>query len=256
MSPDMTIAHCPCREEVLMLRLSALSLILLPACLLAGPGWSAPNMVGAEQQYSEQTPLDRQSPVATQGKVWGLTDDEWAKFERLQTGPRRYWSPQLDPLTTLGVEAESEQERQRYAELQVRLEAKRAERELAYQKAYTAAWARLFPGMLPVQGLTDEPATSSTARYALFVEAPCPACVTSTQQWLLAGARLDVYLVGSQGDDARLRQWAHSAGITPAQVNSGQITLNHDRGRWFALGATRPLPALFQQVDGKWQRID
>ncbi|MNG26761.1 hypothetical protein D3C84_1117880 [compost metagenome] len=65
-----------------------------------------------------------------------------------------------------------------------------------------------------------------------------------------------MYLVGSQGDDASLRHWARGAGITPAQVSSGQVTLNHDRGRWFALGATRPLPARFQQVDGKWQRID
>ncbi|TNB81563.1 TIGR03759 family integrating conjugative element protein [Pseudomonas sp. Fig-3] len=239
-----------------MLRLSALSLILLPTCLLAGPGWSAPNAVGPDQRYSEQTLLDRQSSVTMQAKAWGLTDDEWAKFERLQTGPRHYWSPQLDPLTTLGVEADSDQERQRYAELQVRLEAKRAERELAYQKAYTAAWARLFPGMLPVQGLTDESATSSNARFALFVEERCPACVTSTKEWLRVGARLDVYLVGSQGDDARLRHWARGAGITPAQVSSGQVTLNHDRGRWFALGATRPLPARFQQEDGKWLRID
>lgn len=239
-----------------MLRLSTLSLILLPTCLLAEPGWSAPNRLGSDQQYSEQVPLDRQPAVATQARVWGLTDDEWAKFEQLQAGPRHYWSPQLDPLTSLGVEADSEQERQRYAELQVRLEAKRTERELAYQKAYTAAWARLFPGMLPVQGLAEESATSSNSRYALFVEEHCPACATNTQQWLHAGARLDVYLVGSQGNDANLRHWARGAGITPAQVSSGQVTLNHDRGRWFALGATRPLPARFQQVDGKWQRID
>ncbi|MNU01464.1 hypothetical protein D3C72_2448800 [compost metagenome] len=65
-----------------------------------------------------------------------------------------------------------------------------------------------------------------------------------------------MYLVGSQGNDARLRQWAHGAGITAGQVNDGQITLNHDRGRWFALGASRPLPARYQQVDGKWQRLD
>ncbi|WP_371920912.1 TIGR03759 family integrating conjugative element protein [Pseudomonas sp. RV120224-01c] len=198
----------------------------------------------------------RQNSAAGQAKAWGLTDDEWATFERLQTGPRRYWSPQLDPLTTLGVEANSEQERQRYAELQVRLEARRAERELAYQKAYSAAWARLFPGLQPVQGMSDDTGSLSSSRTALFVEEHCAACVTTVQQWLQAGERLDVYLVGSQGNDARLRSWAQSAGVTAAQVSGGQVTLNHDRGRWFALGASRPLPARYQQVDGKWQRID
>lgn len=238
-----------------MLRLTALALILLPTCLLADPVSVAPNLVDAARQYSNQAPLRQQPSNAADAKAWGLTDDEWSKFQRLQAGPRHYWSPQLDPLTTLGVEAVSDQERQRYAELQVRLEARRAERELAYQKAYTAAWARLFPGLLPVQGMTDETATSDS-RYVLFVEERCPACVSSLQEWLRADERLDVYLIGSQGDDARLRQWAHAAGITPAQVTSGQVTLNHDRGRWFALGATRPLPARFQRVEDKWQRID
>lgn len=239
-----------------MTRFSRLSLILLPACLFAGLAWTAPKLVDSVPQYSEQMSLGRQASDSARVKAWGLTDDEWAKFERLQAGPRHYWSPQLDPLTTLGVETDSDQERQRYAELQVRLEAKRAERELAYQKAYTAAWARLFPGMLPVQGMADDPAATPAGRFALFVEERCPPCVANTQQWLRSGAHLDVYLVGSQGDDGRLRQWARDAGITPVQVSSGQVTLNHDRGRWFTLGASRPLPARFQQVDGKWQRIN
>lgn len=238
-----------------MARFSALLFILLPTCLLAASGSGSPNIVDSVPQYSDQAPLAQQQADPVSAKAWGLTDEEWSKFQRLQAGPRHYWSPQLDPLTTLGVEADSDQERHRYAELQVRLEAKRAERELAYQKAYTAAWARLFPGMLPVQGMADE-ATTNGSRYLLFVEEHCPSCVSSLQEWLRAGERLDVYLIGSQGDDARLRRWAHAAGIQQAQVTSGQVTLNHDRGRWFALGATRPLPARFQQVEDKWQRID
>ncbi|CRI57806.1 TIGR03759 family integrating conjugative element protein [Pseudomonas sp. CCOS 191] len=238
-----------------MVRFTTLSLLLLPIFLVTGPGWSAPATVETQQQSSERAPL-QQARSAAQAKAWGLTDDEWAKFERLQSGPRHYWSPQLDPLTTLGVEADSDQERQRYAELQVRLEAKRAARELAYQKAYTAAWVRLFPGLLPVQGVSDAATPSSSPRYAVFVEDPCSTCEASLRQWLNTGIHLDVYLVGSQGDDARIRQWARKVGITPAQVGSGQVTLNHDRGRWFTLGASRPLPARFQQVEGKWQRVD
>lgn len=238
-----------------MVRFTTLSLLVLPICLVSGSGWSAPATVEMQQQSSEQAAL-QQARSATQAKIWGLTEIEWAKFERLQSGPRQYWSPQLDPLTILGVEADSDQERQRYAELQVRLEAKRAERELAYEKAYSAAWARLFPGLLPVQGMSDAATPSNNPRYAVFVEDPCSTCEANLRQWLSTGARLDVYLVGSQGDDARIRQWARKVGVTPAQVGSGQVSLNHDRGRWFALGASRPLPARFQQVEGKWQRVD
>jgi integrating conjugative element protein (TIGR03759 family) len=161
-------------------------------------------------------------------------------------------------LTALGVEAQTDQERQRYAELQVALEAKRAERELAYQNAYTAAWTKLFPGQLPIQGMaSSSPASSSVApRTALFVEDHCTACTTEAQRLQNSDTAFDIYLVGSQGEDERVRSWARQADIDPAKVQRRQITLNHDRGRWFSLGAPGPLPATFQQVNGQWQRLD
>lgn len=100
--------------------------------------------IHSQIQDTQSIPLERSSTA--QAATWGLSEQEWSRFEQIQAGPRGFWSPNLDPLTALGVEAETDQERQRYAELQVTLEAKRAERELAYQNAYTAAWASCFPG--------------------------------------------------------------------------------------------------------------
>ena len=193
-----------------------------------------------------------------QATSWGLTEQEWSRFEQIQTGPRGFWSPNLDPLTALGVEAETDQERQRYAELQVTLEAKRGERELAYQNAYTAAWAKLFPGLLPIQRMASpSPASSPVApRPALFVEDQCQLCTAEAQRLQSSDTAFDIYLVGSQGKDERVRAWAKQAGIDPARVQRRQITLNHDRGQWFSLGAPGPLPATFQQVNGQWQRLD
>ncbi|GAB5337069.1 TIGR03759 family integrating conjugative element protein [Pseudomonas fluorescens] len=207
-------------------------------------------------QDTQSDPLGRAH--SEQAASWGLTEQEWTRFEQIQAGPRGFWSPNLDPLTALGVEAQTDQERQRYAELQVALEAKRAERELAYQNAYTAAWARQFPGLLPIQGMASPPPTSSAVepRQALFVEDHCPACNAETQRLQSSNTAFDIYLVGSQGEDERVRSWARQAGIDPAKVQRRQITLNHDRGRWFSLGAPGPLPANFQQVNGQWQRLD
>lgn len=67
----MATAHYLYREEVLMARLFVLSLILLPAGLLADSAWSAPTLVDSAPQYSEQTPLDQQHSAATQAKAWG-----------------------------------------------------------------------------------------------------------------------------------------------------------------------------------------
>ena len=68
------------------------------------------------------------------------------------------------------------------------------------------------------------------------------------------GANFDIYVVGSRGDDARIREWARRTRIDPAKVRNGHITLNHDAGRWLSLGVQGDLPAVVRQVGGQWQR--
>jgi len=230
--------------------------VCLVSLLSTGAAMGNPVTTPSRVQDTQSTPLRRSH--FEQAANWGLTEQEWTRFEQIQVGPRGFWSPNLDPLTALGVEAETDQERQRYAELQVALEAKRAERELAYQNAYTVAWAKLFPGLLPIQGMASpSPASSAVMpRHALFVEDHCPACTAEAQRLQSSDMAFDIYLVGSQGEDERVRRWARQADVDPAKVQRRQITLNHDRGRWFNLGAPGPLPATFQEVNGQWQRLD
>lgn len=228
----------------------------LVSLLTTGAAMGNPITTQSQIQDTQSAPLGRSD--SKQAARWGLTEQEWTRFEQIQAGPRGFWSPNLDPLTALGVEAQTDQERQRYAELQVALEAKRAERELAYQNAYTAAWAKLFPGLLPIQGMASPSPVSSSVmpRQSLFVEDHCPACTAEAQRLQNSDTTFDIYLVGSQGQDERVRSWARQADIDPAKVQRRQITLNHDRGRWFILGAPGPLPATFQQVNGQWLRLD
>ena len=232
------------------------TVVCLASLLAMGAAMGNPVTTQSRTQDTQSAPLGRSD--SEQAASWGLTEQEWTRFEQIQAGPRGFWSPNLDPLTALGVEAQTDQERQRYAQLQVALEAKRAERELAYQNAYTAVWAELFPGLLPIQGMASPPPTNSsvTPRPALFVEDHCPACTAEAQRLQNSDTTFDIYLVGSQGEDERVRSWARQADIDPAKVQRRQITLNHDRGRWFSLGAPGPLPATFQQVNGQWQRLD
>ncbi|QZD73257.1 TIGR03759 family integrating conjugative element protein [Pseudomonas sp. 3-2] len=232
------------------------TVVCLASLLAMGAAVGNPVATQSRIQDTQSAPLGRSD--SEQAASWGLTEQEWTRFEQIQTGPRGFWSPNLDPLTALGVEAQTDQERKRYAELQVALEAKRAERELAYQNAYTAAWAKLFPGLLPIQGMASpSPASSAVApRQALFVEDHCPACTVEAQRLQSSDTAFDIYLVGSQGEDEHVRGWARQAGIDPSKVQRRQITLNHDRGRWFSLGAPRPLPVKFQQVNEQWQRLD
>ena len=190
-------------------------------------------------------------------REWGLRSEEWARYRQLMQGPLGIYSPNLDPLSALGIEARSDEERNRYAELQVQAESRRVGKELAYQRAYDAAWKRFSPGQLRVNlpgAQAPGVGNKGSGRLAVFVKADCPPCEQRVRQLQTAGTVFDVYMVGSRQDDARIRQWAGQAGIDPSRVRARTITLNHDAGRWLSLGLPGDLPAVVREVNGQWQR--
>lgn len=190
-------------------------------------------------------------------KDWGLRPEEWARYRQLMQGPLGIHSPNLDPLTALGIEARNDEERNRYAELQVQAESRRVGRMLAYQRAYDAAWKRLYPGQQRVSlpgAQAPGAGNKGSGRLAIFIKADCPPCEQRVRQLQATGTAFDLYMVGSRQDDARIRQWATQAGIDPARVRARAITLNHDAGRWLSLGIAGDLPVVVREVNGQWQR--
>ena len=187
-----------------------------------------------------------------QARAWGLQASDWVRYRKLMQGPLGIYAPNLDPLTALGIEARSDEERARYAELQVRAEARRVEKLLTYQRAYDAAWQRLAPDL---QRVTLKDANvAEEARLSVFVKADCPPCLERVRQLQAQGRAFDLYLVDSKGDDVRLRRWARQARLDPTRVQQRTITLNHDNGRFQSLGLAGELPVVAQRVNGQWQR--
>jgi integrating conjugative element protein (TIGR03759 family) len=199
----------------------------------------------------EQATLTQRSDEQ-QARDWGLRPDEWTRYRQLMQGPLGIHSPNLDPLTALGIEARDDTERTRYAEAQVRVEARRVEKLLAYQRAYDAAWQRIFPGLPRVD--FSGAVSGASGRLAVFVKPDCAPCATRVRALQSAGRAFDLYFVDGKPDDARLRQWAKKAGIDAKKVRARAITLNHDGGRWKALGLSGDLPAVVREVNGQWRR--
>ncbi|EEE6744487.1 TIGR03759 family integrating conjugative element protein [Salmonella enterica subsp. enterica serovar Westhampton] len=197
-------------------------------------------------QNSTETPLTSQSAA----RQWGLTAEEWSRYEALKRSERGIWSPSLDPLTTLGVEATTDAERQKYADLLVEKESQRVEKELAFQRAYDAAWKRRFPGLVPVAVASPD----RNSRLAVFVREDCPPCDTRLKMLLSAGNPLDIWLVGSDNDDSRLRSWAVAQHIDNTRVQRREITLNHDAGRWLHYGQGR-MPVVLEKQGDTWLPI-
>ena len=199
-----------------------------------------------------------QFPAETPARDWGLRTEEWTRYRQLMQGPLGVHSPNLDPLTALGIEARTDEERRRYAELQVQVEARRVQKLLVYQRAYDAAWRRLHPQTqrveLPDAISNRRPSPQGSDRIAVFVKPDCPPCQERVRQLQRSGQSFDLYMVGSRQDDAVLRRWATETGIEPARVQARTVTLNHDTGRWLSMGLPGELPAVVRQVNGTWQR--
>ncbi|WP_342595594.1 TIGR03759 family integrating conjugative element protein [Salinicola lusitanus] len=186
----------------------------------------------------DQTRLEQSSQRAAE--TWGLNQQEYRRYESIMEGPRGTWSPDLDPLTALGLEARSQAERQKYAEKLVETERARVEAELAFQRAYDDAWQRLYPNDMPVNSFTTKggedapqsvfgsnPSTSSQRLNVVVATEGCSQCEATMKRLLSTGAAMDIWVVDSNGNDDRIRSWAAEVGIPPAKVRAGTITLNH-----------------------------
>lgn len=240
-------------------------LVLLLSYPAVGQEAAASRETSSQLSGSQLGTLKQKTSQSDLAQEWGLNQQEWTRYQTLMQGPRGVYSPGIDPLTALGIEARSAEERRRYADLQV--QAERPGREGTRLPARIRRSLRPRLSRRGVIRLTESstanpsgtpnmsPALQSSGRLALFVQDNCTACIQRVRDLQQAEKEFDLYFVGSQNDAERVRHWAILAGVDPKKVRSKQITLNHDEGRWMALGLGGALPALVQEVNGRWQRL-
>ncbi|MBC8947026.1 TIGR03759 family integrating conjugative element protein [Xenorhabdus indica] len=193
--------------------------------------------------------------LVIKSQEWGLSTEDYSRYQEIIKGPRGIQSPGLDPITILGIEAQSDAERKRLAELWVQQEYLRVEKELRFQREVDAAWKRLYPNILPVNFGNPAGITNDTqGRLALFVRIDdCTQCDARLAAILAEKRSVDIYIVDSKGDDNRIREWANAKKIPIERVKTKEITLNHDEGRWLKYGKMRMPIVLQQNSNGGWQ---
>lgn len=198
-----------------------------------------------------------QSTDQSLANTWKLTEEEWKQYTALMKGPRGVWSPGLDPLTVLGIHADSQEQRRHLAKLFVMREYERVEQELAFQREVSAAWERLFPGPLMVSTPTSPAVPKDDGlifgdRLVIFVSAECAKCsdvlpIAIAKIQATASLDLDLYVVNAP-DDVHIRKLVATNHIPIDLVKSGRITLNHDAGYLQSLAQASPsLPAIFHK---------
>ncbi|MEM6484555.1 MAG: TIGR03759 family integrating conjugative element protein [Pseudomonadota bacterium] len=199
---------------------------------------------------------DRLDP-ANDHNHWGLSKQDWTRYEQVMSERRGVWSPGLDPITALGVSTDDRAERRRLAELYVRTEYERTRKELAFQVAVDRAWQRLYPNTPRLAtGRGAQAASVEPERYAVVVRPDCPECdgfIEDRLPLLIEEAidGVDVHVVGTGGDDEVLRAWINNQPLIQAALRAQTITINHgntdiEQARY---------PALYRKNGaGQWSR--
>jgi len=171
-------------------------------------------------------------------KQWMLEESDWVKYKQIMSGPRGIWSPGLDPLTALGVSENDPKERQRYAELWMKMEIRRNELELAFEVERQKAASRILGNQLAVNNKPwikewENKQVEVTHQVVLFMEASCKEKCKPMFQDLFKSigdnTKLDIYFKQGAGSED-IGQWASFMDIDPTLVRSRKVTLNFDEG--------------------------
>lgn len=243
--------------------------------LSAQSAWCA-TLTGTTQEESSATrPTTMIITDQERRRLYGLTEEEWRRYHTILSGPRGLGRPTLDPIMELGITARTEAERRRYAEIAVRQERARIDGELAFDRAYSDAWKRLYPNeslidmarfeVLRAQARKTSatprsnvnPKAPTLERVLLFTRLDCTPCNT-TVDTVVRGVSAktdlaaDIYFLGTRAsDNAAIQAWAAQRGIAPDMVKNRRITLNHDNATLAKLGrSASSLPQLVRLRGG------
>ncbi len=117
------------------------------------------------QDYVTSTTMDstelNSNSQDSMAQQWGLTTLMWGKYLEKLAGTSGHWYKSLDPAEVLGIHAQTEVEREYFADLVVKQQYQRIERELSFQRAVNNAWEKLYPNLQPIKYFKISNAISS-----------------------------------------------------------------------------------------------
>lgn len=218
-------------------------------------------------------------------KALGLTESDYRRYQTILTGARGNWSEDKDPIMVLGVTADTETERTRYANVYVENDRKRNAAILEFTRATQRVWLEKYANepLFTVPGAASSPVPLLTAndRVILVIDASkdCPSCIaafenvqrlgranggtgaegvalggTGANGAALGGTGIDIYFVASNYE--QMVAFGRARGMTPADVSAKRVTLNQATPAILTQLQVTAVPAAFKRTAAGITRID
>lgn len=199
------------------------------------------------QAITETTIQLTQEDIAI-AKSYKLSVKEMKRYKYLvEYTPRKFWSPNIDPITLLGIEARNVNEQLKYATKWIELEKEREIKEIAFDDFKNELVTKMFPNSFAgksyreimngdQKGFQTMLASFQSSRTVLFVDAAnCNvSCKTYAKRTINSSGstnQLDIYFLNAESDSV-IQQLANDLSIPEGRVISGTITIQHDMGNY------------------------
>jgi integrating conjugative element protein (TIGR03759 family) len=195
----------------------------------------------------------------------GLTETDLTRYHSVLQGPRANWSEDKDPLMVLGITAETDAERKRYAQLYVVNDRKRNDAIFAFTRSVQNVWLEHYPNeplfMVPSQAASVAPLLTATDRVILVFDAnkACAQCIAAFERVQRlgrsnGGTGIDLYFVGNTFD--QMVAFGRARGITKEDVSAKRVTLNQATPEIMAQLRVTDTPAAFKRSLSNIVRIE
>ena len=221
-----------------------------------------------DAQQHEQLPLSAEAQH--EAKVWKLSPEEEKRYLKLmQNRSALYYKDlRMTPLDILGLNAQSNSERQHFAELAAKLEAIKVAQNLAWNNAFHEAYNKLFEG-IPVVGDFD-PTPFSPLHYkplrlsageSLYLFIRSDDAIKTVLMILVEAlqetpnTQLNLLFLGM--NEEAIQNWANRHDIPRAMVRGKRITLNQGEIPYQALPLKKKAsPLLLLAKNGASSLVD
>lgn len=281
--------------------LTAIGLLATTSCFADGGGWNfQPGNKDPNSEFHYRLPQQFQDDVLSgqvekiklteadtqQAQSWGLDGSEEKRYLAIMTNRGTQYfksrvlktpagdmivSDDYTPVEVLGINARTDEERQKYAQKQAAQEFQWQAKWWAYNAAYNKAAQSLKERLnLPIIKKFDT-AKFSPYNYTpvslephdkllLFVglgDAVRP--IVSSLMGSIAkdtSIQLDVYFVGKNVTNDEVQTWAKSQNLVPKLVKDHQITLNLGNDMFSELNTDRKPPVLVLVRNGQSRFVD
>ncbi len=189
--------------------------------------WVGPCAAQTEFDYSRTSESNADYSENHPARAWGLTEREWTAVDELRVSNKGMISDQLTPLEMLGIFSTSLQDRERYATMFAQRQIELLDAIAEFETAYAEA----------IRKLTAEKSARQTDRNRIVLITPYQCQSASCRHQLdqavvhaTKGTFVDI-VIRERLTELQSRIWAEGAKIPRQLIRSGQITINHSRGR-------------------------